>query len=121
MQKCEADVVNRVFMVTNDEKSQSRPGLAQSWQALDDTHWEFVLRPDAVFSDGTPFAAEDVIAYQAAAECRLLRFRDTLRHQPNCQRQYNFRPCLYQARTVADKTVADDRSRNPESRSVSLL
>ncbi|MBO1079923.1 ABC transporter substrate-binding protein [Roseomonas haemaphysalidis] len=49
-------------LVTNDAKSGSRPGLATSWQALDDTHWEFRLRPDVLFTDGTAFTAEDAIA-----------------------------------------------------------
>jgi peptide/nickel transport system substrate-binding protein len=47
-------------LVVNDEKSQSQPGLAESWKALDDTHWEFTLRQDVKFSDGTPFGFEDV-------------------------------------------------------------
>ncbi len=48
-------------LVTNDEQSRSKPGLAASWRVLDDTHWELALRRDAVFSDGTPFTAEDAI------------------------------------------------------------
>lgn len=47
-------------LVVNDEKSQSQPGLAESWKALDDTHWEFTLRDGVKFSDGTPLGFEDV-------------------------------------------------------------
>ena len=47
-------------LVVNDEKSQSQPGLATSWRAVDDTHWEFTLRDGVTFSDGTPFGFEDV-------------------------------------------------------------
>lgn len=36
------------------------PSLATSWRTLDDVTWEFSLRPDVVFSDGTPFSADDV-------------------------------------------------------------
>jgi peptide/nickel transport system substrate-binding protein len=49
-------------LVTYDEKQQLKPGLAESWRALDDTTWEFKLRRDARFHDGTPFTADDVIA-----------------------------------------------------------
>ena len=37
------------------------PALALSWTALDDHVWEFKLRPGVVFSDGTPFTADDVV------------------------------------------------------------
>ena len=36
------------------------PALAVSWTATDDHTWEFKLRPNVVFSDGTPFTADDV-------------------------------------------------------------
>jgi peptide/nickel transport system substrate-binding protein len=49
-------------LVTNDAQSGSKPGLAESWKALDDTHWEFKLRAGVNFSDGTAFTAEDAIA-----------------------------------------------------------
>lgn len=56
-------VASHIFdaLVTNDAQSRSTPGLAASWRLIDDTHWEFKLRGDAVFSDGTPFTAEDAI------------------------------------------------------------
>ncbi len=39
------------------------PALAASWTASDDQlHWEFKLRPDAVFSDGTSVTSTDVKA-----------------------------------------------------------
>jgi peptide/nickel transport system substrate-binding protein len=37
------------------------PQLAVSWRPLDETTWEFELRSDVRFHDGTPFAAEDVV------------------------------------------------------------
>lgn len=43
------------------------PGLALSWKAIAADTWEFKLRPDVKFSDGTPFTAEDVVfSYQRA-------------------------------------------------------
>ena len=37
------------------------PQLALDWKPLDPTTWEFELRPDVTFHDGTPFTAEDVV------------------------------------------------------------
>ena len=37
------------------------PGLALSWQTIASDAWEFKLRPDVKFSDGTPFTADDVV------------------------------------------------------------
>jgi peptide/nickel transport system substrate-binding protein len=36
------------------------PGLATEWKLLSDTVWEFTLRPDALWSDGSPVTPEDV-------------------------------------------------------------
>ncbi len=43
------------------------PGLATSWKPLDDTSWEFTLRPGVTFQDGTALSASDVaFTYQRA-------------------------------------------------------
>jgi peptide/nickel transport system substrate-binding protein len=57
-------VATHIFdtLVTNDEKSQSRPGLATAWRNLDDTHWEFDLRAGVTFSDGAQLTPQDVAA-----------------------------------------------------------
>ncbi len=39
-----------------------RPALALSWGLIDDFTWEFELRSDVVFHDGTEFDVEDVVA-----------------------------------------------------------
>lgn len=43
-----------------DERQKLQPGLALSWSAIEPTEWEFRLRPDVRFHDGTPFTAADV-------------------------------------------------------------
>lgn len=49
-------------LVNQDDRQRLVPGIAASWRAVDDTHWEFKLRTDAVFHDGAPVTAEDVAA-----------------------------------------------------------
>ena len=43
-----------------DEDLRPQPALAVSWQAVSPTEWEFRLRPDARFPDGSAFTASDV-------------------------------------------------------------
>src|SRR5262245_11101441 len=38
------------------------PALATSWKSVNDTTWEFTLRPGVKFHDGAPLTAEDVKA-----------------------------------------------------------
>src|SRR4051794_23617975 len=49
-------------LILQDEQQRLLPGLAESWRALDDTHWEFKLRRGVTFHDGSEFTAADVIA-----------------------------------------------------------
>ena len=49
-------------LVHQDPQQRLVPGLATEWAVLDDTTWEFKLRPNVRFHDGTPFDAEDVVA-----------------------------------------------------------
>src|SRR5947209_15822470 len=46
--------------VGRDGESAWVPALALSWTPVDETTWEFKLRPGVTFSDGTPFTADDV-------------------------------------------------------------
>ncbi len=56
-------VAQNVFdtLVRMDADSRLQPGLAESWKLVDDHTWEFHLRPDARFHDGSPLTAQDVI------------------------------------------------------------
>lgn len=47
-------------LVLRDPQLQVQPGLAESWRAVDETTWEFKLRPGVTFHDGSPLTAEDV-------------------------------------------------------------
>ncbi len=54
-------------LVTQDANMKVVPDLAVSWRTIDDTHWEFKLRPGVTFQDGTPLTADDVVfTYQRA-------------------------------------------------------
>ncbi len=45
-----------------DERTRLVPGLARSWHVVSPTEWEFRLRDDVQFHDGSAFEAADVIA-----------------------------------------------------------
>ena len=47
-------------LVRFDPKYQPEASLAVSWRLVDDTTWEFKLRPGVKFHDGTSFTADDV-------------------------------------------------------------
>ena len=57
-----ATVVDNIFdtLVMRDPAMQLVPGLALSWRAVDDTTWEFKLRPGVSFTNGEPFDAAAV-------------------------------------------------------------
>lgn len=38
-----------------------RPGICEGYEKVDDTHYTFKVRDDAVYSDGTPVTAEDCV------------------------------------------------------------
>ena len=61
-------------LVFSDPKSIVIPGLATSWERLDDLTWRFNLRTTARFSNGARFGAPDVVA----TFCRILNNRDEL-------------------------------------------
>ena len=56
-------VAKHVFepLVQQGPQQEPLPGLAVAWKALDPTTWEFDLRPNVRWHDGTPFTADDVV------------------------------------------------------------
>ncbi|KAF0229477.1 MAG: hypothetical protein FD175_1815 [Beijerinckiaceae bacterium] len=56
-------VVRHVFepLVFQDEFQAIGPGLAANWKIIDDVTWEFKLRANVKFHDGSPLTVEDVI------------------------------------------------------------
>lgn len=49
-------------LVNQDARQQIQPALAESWQRIDDTTWEFKLRAGVRFHDGSDLTADDVVA-----------------------------------------------------------
>lgn len=48
-------------LIARDANQKLVPALATSWKALDDLTWEFKLRKNVRFHDGSPFTADDVV------------------------------------------------------------
>jgi peptide/nickel transport system substrate-binding protein len=48
-------------LIQFDENMGLQPGLAVSWQPIEDLTWEFKLRQGVNFHDGSPFTADDVV------------------------------------------------------------
>ena len=49
-------------LVNQDDKLQIQPALAASWTVADDLTWDFKLRPNVKFHDGSELTAADVVA-----------------------------------------------------------
>ena len=49
-------------LTKRDSNQKLIPGLAVSWRPIDDLTWEFKLRRNVKFHDGSPFTADDVVA-----------------------------------------------------------
>ncbi|MBW6400677.1 ABC transporter substrate-binding protein [Roseomonas sp. HJA6] len=47
-------------LLATDARAQLRSGLAESWRAVGDTVWEFTLRENVRFHDGTPLTPDDI-------------------------------------------------------------
>ena len=57
-----AAVFHHIFdtLVLTGPRGELRPGLAISWNTIADDVWEFKLRSNVTFHNGTPFTADDV-------------------------------------------------------------
>jgi peptide/nickel transport system substrate-binding protein len=55
-------IAEQIFnkLIENDPRQNLKPGLAESWRAVDDLTWEFKLRRGVKFHDGSEFTAADV-------------------------------------------------------------
>jgi peptide/nickel transport system substrate-binding protein len=48
-------------IINSRDGGKLEPALASSWRTLDDKTWEFKLRNDIKWQDGTPFTADDIV------------------------------------------------------------
>jgi peptide/nickel transport system substrate-binding protein len=80
-------------LVTRDNTLKIIPGLATSWQRINDTTWRFNLRRGVKFHDGSAFTADDILfTFERASH-------------PNSQlRQYAI-PVVGKPRKIDDHTV----------------
>ena len=56
---CEKAAVTETLVGANSDFS-IKPGLATSWKQIDDNTWEFKLRNDVTFHDGTKMTAKEL-------------------------------------------------------------
>jgi len=56
-------VIEQVFdgLIELDPQLRPQPALAESWTQVSPTVWQFKLRPNVRFHDGTPLTAADVV------------------------------------------------------------
>src|SRR5579859_6391692 len=45
------------YLLSFDAQGRLIPGLATAWKAVDDTTWEFALRRNVTFHDGSPLTS----------------------------------------------------------------
>jgi len=55
-------IFDTLVQIESDDFSNVTPGLAESWEQIDDLTWEFKLRQGVTFHNGQPFSGADVKA-----------------------------------------------------------
>ncbi len=57
-----ARVMRQIYdtLVVQTEELELVPGLAESWNQVDDVTWDFAIRPGVMFHNGDPLTASDV-------------------------------------------------------------
>lgn len=58
--RANATLIFDTLLHYNTETGEVGPCLAETWNVVSETEWNFKLRKDVVFHDGTPMTAEDV-------------------------------------------------------------
>src|SRR6185312_9651645 len=53
--------VAETLVKINYDTGELQPGLATSWERINDTTWRFKLREGVKFHDGAPFNAEAIV------------------------------------------------------------
>lgn len=60
--RIEQQIFDPLVRVETDDIAALSPALAETWQNVDETTWEFTLRQGVTFHNGQPFTAADVKA-----------------------------------------------------------
>ena len=57
-----ARVMRQIYdtLVVQTEELELVPGLAESWNQVDEVTWDFTIRPNVIFHNGDPLTASDV-------------------------------------------------------------
>ena len=60
--RASANIMQQMYdcLVARDDEMGFIPGLAEKWEHVDPTTWQFTLREGVTFHNGKPFVAEDV-------------------------------------------------------------
>jgi peptide/nickel transport system substrate-binding protein len=60
--RIEQQIFDPLVQVLTPDMADFSPGLAESWENIDETTWEFTLRQGVTFHNGQPFTGADVKA-----------------------------------------------------------
>ncbi|HEX5165576.1 MAG TPA: ABC transporter substrate-binding protein [Thermomicrobiales bacterium] len=90
-----ANIMLQVYegLVLREDDMEFIPGLAESWERVDNTTWRFNLRSDVTFQNGKPFVAEDV----------KLSFEEGANHPETGV--YRYRSFLQEVKVIDDTTI----------------